>query len=161
MGIKIRTFQDGSFLEYDKGSFDSWCVYFTKASGERKPPRDMDYFAQLKELASRYGASRVYDDYVHIYDRTGKKISEAVFSEIHILAEYYGKDALQVEVLLSILYMTMIAEERKEYTRLGKRIKRLGVYQLLMEGKSIRESANFTRGMGWRDIAALCEARGF
>ena len=57
--------------------------------------------------------------------------------------------------------MAMIAEEQKKFTRLGKRIKRLGIYKLLIENRSVSESANFMRGMGWRDIATLCEERGF
>ena len=52
MGQRIKTFSDGSFLEYDRGSFDDWCVYLTKPDGNRKPPRDMDYFKQLQNLAS-------------------------------------------------------------------------------------------------------------
>lgn len=55
----------------------------------------------------------------------------------------------------------MIAEERKAGTRLGKRIKRLGIHMLLIENIPVREAANFMRGMGWRDIARLCEERGF
>ena len=55
----------------------------------------------------------------------------------------------------------MIAEENKAFTRLGKRIKRLGIYKLLIENKSVQQSANFMRGMGWREISDLCNERGF
>ncbi len=48
MGQFIKSFSDGSFLEYDRGSFDEWCVYLTKSDGSRRPPRDVDYFEQLK-----------------------------------------------------------------------------------------------------------------
>ncbi len=54
-----------------------------------------------------------------------------------------------------------IAEERKAGTRLGKRIKRLGIHMLLIENTPVQEAANFMRGMRWRDIARLCEERGF
>ena len=57
--------------------------------------------------------------------------------------------------------MGMVAEEKKAGTRLGKRIKRLGVYKLLVENLSVEESANFMRGMNWRQIDALCRERGF
>ena len=66
-----------------------------------------------------------------------------------------------MEKILSILYMAMIAEEKKEYTRLGKRIKRLGIHKLLLEDSSVKDAANFMRGMNWRQIAKLCEDRGF
>lgn len=59
MGQLIKHFPDGSFLEYDRGGFDDWCVYLTDASGKRKPPRDIDYFAQLRSLAERFGKGRV------------------------------------------------------------------------------------------------------
>ena len=36
----IKVFSDKSKLEYDKGSFDDWCVYYTNAAGIRKPPKD-------------------------------------------------------------------------------------------------------------------------
>jgi hypothetical protein len=57
--------------------------------------------------------------------------------------------------------MGMIAEERKAGTRLGKRIKRLGVHKFLIEKKTVTEAANFMRGMGWRQIDAMCKERGF
>lgn len=40
MGKPIKVFNNGSFLEYDRGSFDDWCVYFSKGDGKRKPPRE-------------------------------------------------------------------------------------------------------------------------
>ena len=55
----------------------------------------------------------------------------------------------------------MIAEENKAFTRLGRRIKRLGVYGLLLEDMSVEHAADFTRGMRWKDIAAMCSERGF
>ena len=161
MGQLIKSFSDGSFLEYDRGNFDEWCVYLTKSSGSRRPPKDVDYFRQLKQLADKYGANRVYNDYVRVYNLTGKQVAEHSLIAISQIAASYGDDALEVDVIFSILYMAMIAEEQKKFTHLGKRIKRLGIYTLLIENRSIYESANFMRGMGWRDIAKLCETRGF
>lgn len=161
MGKIIKTFADGSFLEYDRGKFDDWCVYFTEPDGSRKPPKDVDYFAQLKELSAKYGVDKVYGDYVKVYNLTGKQVSESSLALITEITASYGSYALNVDVIFSILYMAMIAEEQKKNTRLGKRIKRLGIFMLLKENRSVNEAANFMRGMGWRDIAALCEARGF
>ncbi len=161
MGQLIKSFSDGSFLEYDRGSFDDWCVYLTKSNGSRRPPSDVDYFGQLKQLANKYGANQIYNDYVRIYNLTGKQVEEHPLIAISQIATSYGSDTLEVDVIFSILYMAMIAEEQKKFTRLGKRIKRLGIYKLLIENRSVSESANFMRGMGWRDIARLCENRGF
>ncbi len=161
MGNIIKRFSDGSFLEYDTGSFDDWCVYYTDNMGIRNPPRDADYFAQLILFSQRYGSQRIYDDFVKVYDMTEKEVSTNCLIKITQIATAYGSDRIAVDVVFSILYMAMIAEERKKYTRLGKRIKRLGVYSLLIENKSVKESANFMRNKGWREIDALCRARGF
>ncbi len=161
MGQLIKSFSDGSFLEYDRGSFDDWCVYLTKSNGSRKPPRDVDYFNQLRQLARKYGVEQIYGDYVRVYDLTGKQVEKSALIAISQIAASYGNDALEVDVIFSILYMAMIAEEQKKFTRLGKRIKRLGIYKLLIENGTVNDAANFMRGMGWRDIAKLCEERGF
>ena len=63
--------------------------------------------------------------------------------------------------MFTILYMAMIAEEKKEHTKLGKRIKRLGVHKLLVERVPVSEAANFMRGMGWREIDRMCREYGF
>ena len=161
MGQLIKRFSNGSFLEYDRGSFDDWCVFFTDASGNRKPPRDTEYFTQLQLLAEQFGTEKVYGDYVSIYDMTGKEVSNNVLDRISILSKSYGTNAIQVDTIFSILYMAMIAEERKENTRLGKRIKRLGIHKLLIENQSVIEAANFMRGMRWTEIDRLCKERGF
>ena len=158
MGTRIKDFPDGAFLEYDNGQFDEWCVYM---NGTRRPPLDRDYFSQLQTFASVYGVDRIYQDYVKVYDLEGKAVDKAALVEISDIASFYGNDALELDKIFSILYMAMIAEERKAYTKLGKRIKRLGVHKLLIEGETVQQAANFMRGMGWRDIDALCRKRGF
>lgn len=161
MGQRIKEFRDGSFLEYDLGAFDDWCVYLTDANGLRKAPRDTDYFRQLKNLSTQYGENKVYADYVAVYDLTGTQVENAVFNVIAQRALSYGENALSVEIMLSVLYLAMIAEERKANMKLGKRIKRLGVHKLLFDGGNVSNSANFMRGMGWREIDALCRQYGF
>ena len=163
MGKTIKTFSDGSYLEYDKGKFDEWCVYLSSPYGNRHPPRDVDYFFELKELSKKYGVNRLYQDYILVYQRTNGYVSNEVLSFISQIAKTYGVDALKIDTIFSILYMymAMIAEERKQNTRLGKRIKRLGIYALLIENRTVWDSANFMRGMGWREIDALCKAKGF
>lgn len=55
----------------------------------------------------------------------------------------------------------MIAEENKAGTVLGKRIKRLGVHQVLLENISPRIAANFSRGMRAKEIIGECIKRKF
>lgn len=161
MGQKLKTFIDGSYLEYDKGKFDDWCVYLVQPDGFRRPPKDVDYFSDLKDLSAQYGAQQVYQDYIYVYDITENQVDTNVFADISRLAAKYGNDALKVDTIFSILYMAMIAEEQRRNTRLGKRIKRLGIHALLIEKRSVNESANFMRGMNWHVIDKLCRERGF
>jgi hypothetical protein len=157
----IKTFSDGSVLEYDRGKFDEWCVYLTGPDVPRHPPRDMDYFAQLKEFSRLYGLEKVYRDYERVYKLTRREVELSALEEISRIAATYGGDATTVDILLTVLYLAMIAEERKEHTRLGKRIKRLGIHRLLLEDADVHTAANFMRGMGWREIDRLCQERGF
>lgn len=62
----------------------------------------------------------------------------------------------------------MVAEERKRENpkswklgRLGKRIKRLGVCNLLYEGREAEQAANFCRGMRYDELDRLCRKYGF
>ena len=161
MGTKIKEFENGSYLEYDRGSFDGWCVYLNNGRGTRRQPRDVDYFQQLKDYAATYGVDRIYGDYIKVYEMTGNAVDNEVLGKISDIAVSYGADFVSIDIILSVLYMAMIAEENKKNTRLGKRIKRLGIHELLVEGKSVSDAANFMRGMGWREIDSICRGYGF
>ena len=161
MGQIIKTFSDGSFIEYDRGKFDEWCVYYTNSNGKRNPPKDTEYFEQLKNLAETYGADRIYNDFVEVYIWTKKSVEEDTLTKITELADTYGDDSLVIDVIFSILYVAMIAEENKAFTKLGKRIKRLGIHVLLLEDKSVFYAANYMKGKNWREISTDCQQRGF
>ena len=55
----------------------------------------------------------------------------------------------------------MVAEENKAFSKLGKRIKRPGVYQVLQENIDYNTAANFSRGRKWRELSEICAQRGF
>lgn len=160
MGTLIRNFEDDTFLEYDYGKFDEWCVYYGD-NINKKPPLDTKYFGYLELLAQRFTNTKVYADYVSIYNMTGKEIEQSVFDLIDEIAMTYQDEALQVSKVFSILYMAMIAEEKKAFTKLGKRIKRLGIYKLLIEHWSVDKAAHFMIGMKWREIDLICKEAGF
>ena len=81
MGKTIKTFSDGSFLEYDSGNFDGWCVYLNRPGRERIAPTDKDCFRALVDFSELYGADRLYADYVKVYEQTGAEVD---LSLIHI-----------------------------------------------------------------------------
>ena len=61
----------------------------------------------------------------------------------------------------SIIYMGMVAEENKAFTKLGKRVKRLGVHQVLVDKLNYNDAASFSRGKKWYDISEECNQKGF
>lgn len=157
----IWTFGSGIKLQFDHGQFDEWCVYEVAVDGSRHAPRDVDYFADLSSLAGVYGNDRVYADFVVVFDSSGPAVTDETVAVVVQISKSYPNDEERVLRTLLILHMAMVAENLKANTRLGKRIKRLGVHQLLFENRTVRDAANFMRGMGWREIAGMCEERGF
>ena len=156
----LKQFPDGGRVEFGFGSFDEWCVFVTRPPGPRQAPRDTDYFAELKILHTRF--PRLHDDVVEVFQRTTRVVDAATLQRItEIAAQYPTAERLPVDVLLTTLYAAMIAEENREHAPLGKRIKRLGVHQVLMENVPVEMAANFSRGKPWRELAAECERRGF
>lgn len=111
----------------------------------------------MYHLANVYGKDKVYKDFVSIYDITEKNIDEQIIQKIINIAETYRtKNILDVDKLFTTLYMAMVAEENYPGTKLGWKIKRLGIYEVLYSGRNINEAANFMRGMNWREINKLC-----
>lgn len=145
------TFSDGSFLEYAQGNYDEWCVYLTRPGQVRYPPRDEIYFAELLQYGNKHGAEQIYNDFVSIYNKTGMDLSDDVFKYIHEISEKFAEDSLEIEILYSILYMGMVAENNKKNAILKKRVKRLGVHQVLMDGMSPEEAANYSKRSRWLD----------
>lgn len=161
MGRIVRDFKDGSFLEYDKGAFDDWCVYLTRPSVVRYAPKDYQYFKRLTEYGAKYGNNQLYDDFIQFYNLTTKSLDDSVFELIDRLSEKYGDESIDIAIDFSIIYMGMVAEENKAYTKLGKKVKRLGVHQVLIDGLPYHIAANFSRGKKWRDLDHECKLRGF
>ncbi len=157
----FKTLSDGSLIEFDRGQFDDWCVYLTTPATPRFAPRDAWYFEALQKLAGKHGAWRLYEDFVRVYDRTGEEAHPGVLAWITGLSATYGDDALEVDRLLTILYAGMVAEENKVRGPLGKRIKRLGMYQSLIEGLPADIAANYSRDVDARRLDRECRMRGF
>lgn len=144
------TFSDGSFLEFAQGKFDNWCIYLTRPGKNRYAPRDAIYFAELFQYGNKHGAKRIYDDFISIYDLSDRELKDDVFNHIHDISQKFGEDSLEIEILYSILYMGMVAENNKKCTVLKKRVKRLGVHQMLVDGMPPQEAANFSRKDFWK-----------
>ena len=160
MGVVIKNFPDGSIIEFDIGKFDSWCVYLTEGES-RTTPRDVDYFRDLKTLANKHGADKIYCDFVTIFDATTKIIDQSLLATITTLSKQYDNADLRIDKLFTIIYASMLAEENKQHAVLKKRIKRLGLHQVLIEGATPEYAATFSKGKRWRELDAECTSRGF
>ncbi len=161
MARLIKRFHDGSLLEYGRGAFDDWCIYLTQPAILRYAPKDVDYFVDVARYAQRHSSLIVYRHFIAVYERTDQAIQKPVLELIEQLSKNYGLDAGAVEITFTILYAGMVAEQNKKHTRLGKRVKRLGVHQILMENMSPEQAAHFSKGKSWHAIAAECQKRGF
>lgn len=106
-----------------------------------------------------YGEDQVYNDFLRVYDVAVYDYDdEKAYSVIKEVAKNYSYH--QTEHWWSIFYKTMVAEERKENTILGKRIKRLGVYNVLFDKYAPKYTAEYMKGMGWRELDDLMYERG-
>lgn len=161
MPRRICKFSNGGFLEFDQGSFDNWCVYVVRPNGQRFAPSDVLYFSRLKKLAKNYGSQKIYDDFIIIFNRVSKNINSEIFDLITLLSHSYGTDRLEMEIWMSVLYAGMVAEENKENARLGKRVKRLGMHQVLLEEMTPEEAAVFSKGKKWHDLDKVMKSKGF
>lgn len=158
----LKTFSDKSYVYYDKGRFDEHCVYLKGPNVYPQAPRDIDYFQYFIGISAKYGAEKIYSDFCCIYDRTTSQVDNAVLNLITgISASYSVADRLQVDKWFTVLYLGMVAEERKANAVLKKKIKRLGFHQIMREGFTAADAANYSKGKGAALLLSECRERGF
>ncbi len=148
-------------VEFDKGSFDEWCVYLTRKNQPRYAPKDLEYFTELKRLGKKYGNHRIYDDFVTIYKPTNSIINKEILAQITNIASTYEEDQILMDIWFTVIYAGMVAEENKQYAVLKKRVKRLGMHQLLVNNATPGFAANFSKGKKWRDLDLVMKKYGF
>ena len=157
----IKKFTDGSLLEYDDGRFDCWCIYHTACGEAPRAIKDLETFSALQLLGEKIGYIQLYKDFLSFYVQTNAALSPNVLQLITDLASKYPGAEKDFDFLLTCLYAGMVAEENKDGAILRKRIKRLGVHQLLVEARTPDYAASFSRGQLWKNIEIECEVRGF
>ena len=145
---------------YDKGRFDDWCVYLME-KGKRTAPRDIDCFIQIQKLSKKYSNAQLYKLFLIIYRHTYSSIDLKVIEIIkNIAGSFQAEDEIVIQKWFTIMYASMIAENQKENTKLGKRIKHLGIYQLLIENLSPENAANFSKGKSRKELDAIMKIKG-
>jgi len=147
---------------FDDGNFDEWCVYI-KDKKSKYAPLDVEYFNFFIELGKQYTSKKVYDDFVKIYNLVSNKIEKKVTDLIIDIAKKNYKENISKEVAINftVVYAGMIAERNKRYAILKERIKRLGMYQILMLSYKAEEAANFSKGKKAKELDLICKEYGF
>ena len=161
MPTLIKTVRNRNIVEFDFGSFDNWCVYLRRPGQMRYAPRDTEYFSKLKMLGNAHTSQKIYNDFVTFYTHTDKTINQKILNLITQLSDTYGADAEEMDIWFTVIYAGMIAEENKQFAILKKRIKRLGMHQVLIEGMDPALAANYSKEKKWRDLDVVMKARGF
>ncbi len=161
MARLIKTISDGSTIEFDSGKFDDWCVYLSRPNKSRYAPTDIEYFTALNEYGDEFSHSRIYNDFVSFYNNTTRTIDEPVLNQITSISRGYGNHQVDIDVWFTIIYAGMVAEENKQFAILKKRIKRLGMHQVLIDRNEPSFAANFSKGKKWRELDSIMKQKGF
>lgn len=155
----IKKINDEIVIEVGKGKFDDHCVYINNNSS-RYAPRDVDYFSFFINMKNKYSSERIYEDFIKIYNHTNEEISSGTLSLVTDLSNNYEEMA-EFDKWFTVIYLGMVAEEKKQNAILKKKIKRLGIHQILFEGLSALDAANYSKGKKAHFLLKECSLRGF
>ncbi len=158
MGSNIPNFATAQGLNTDNQY--KWFVYFDETVSDRNHAGYVENLRKLQKFAAKYSPERIYGDFVKIYDATQYNVNPDTLDLIAVISESYGSDAADMNYLLTIIYFAMLSEQHRKDTKLGKRIKRLAVYQALFDKVQPEEVTYFPPRKWWL-IDAQCSQRGF
>jgi hypothetical protein len=157
----IKNVQARNLIEFDNGHFDEWCVFLTRLGKPRYAPKDTEYFMALKNMGKQFGPAKIYNDFIQYYNLTTNEIDTTVLDLITTLSQEYEAYAEEMDIWFTVIYAGMIAEENKANAILKKRIKRLGMHQVLLENFDPEMAANFSKGKKWEDLDKVMRGKGF
>lgn len=152
IGTNKKTIDTGIFVEYAITDF------------KFDAPTDNDYMQEIRNLASKYGQNEVWRSFLKLYDsipqQRGVAITRTMTRKVsEIVAQYPCEKNLRLT--FDCLLCAMIAENNREKTKLGKKIKALGIYQSIYElHLSIPQVTNYSKNKSWQWISKECQRRG-
>lgn len=157
----VSILSNNNKVVFDQGRFDNWCVYLVQPNGKRHAPTDNQYFAELLQISRYYKHLKVYTDFILISKHTTNTIDNKVLNLITQLSGYYQKQHRPIiEQWFTVIYASMIAEENKANSKLKKRIKHLGIYQVLVLGMPVQAATKFSYGKKWPELHKLMQSYG-
>jgi len=135
-------------IYFTSGRFDDYMVGVDMPGADQPVyPKDEGYFGYFKGLTEKE-RKQTYDDFVEIYSLTTNRIDLKVCKKIADLSRQY-KDSDDWKIRMSVIYYGMVAEELKENMILGKRMKRFGMHQTLIDGMPAKHAAEFSKKDNW------------
>lgn len=158
----ITAFDDRTYLCYTRGAFDNWRVTFLDSEGKQETsPKDTAFFDYFLSLMAYGNTGR---EIFNIIKRMSKKISKGMDIDFdHLKDEIYEyaeelsipeEEKLRFEKAMMSVLAAMLSEEQKAFTKLGKKLKLLGLHQVLIGKMDPKIAANWSRGKPWREILA-------
>lgn len=156
----------GTVTEY-KGSF----VQYAAVSFDFDAPEDVEYLQDMRDFGSKYGKETAWATFLELYNcipqKRGISIDRDMIRVVEKISRKYPAEA-KLRFTLDCLLCAMVAENNRlrrfgsQYdTKLGKKVKALGVYQAIFEENlSIRQVADYSKRMPWRSISEECRKRG-
>lgn len=143
----LKVFEDGVSMCFEPGHFDDYMLTFYNSRGDRiETPTDTFLFESLLHF---FDPGEAWPLVQKIADRIKKR--QTIEPIVHHLLE------LNKYKLMHMIGALFLAEELRENTKLGLRIKLLGIYQVLILGMSPLEVASWSVGKRWYDIDAECK----
>ena len=100
----------------------------------------------MQNIGDELGRNNIYSDFIKIYEPTNKEINPEIIKLISELVQKYRSAIDDLKIGYSVIYGGMVAEENKENAVLKKRVKRLGIHQLLVDNMTPEECAIFSKG---------------
>ncbi len=135
-------------------------MYYIAPTGQKKAPKDIEYFSFIKELDETYGSDMVYNLIFEIFKKTTNNVDTQILEYITQQCKIkFGTQSLEADKNITFIYLGMIAEENKKNAVVKKRIKMLGIYYLLKEHKSVEMSATCLCYMNAEAILEECRVR--
>jgi hypothetical protein len=162
----LRTMSDGSVLMFTDGDINEFYVSYDMTKIENvtevhQMSGALTWLEFIYAMGDEYGADKVNEDLVGIYDLAASTAADDVFDKIADMAKTYGEDALTVEISYSWVYATMVAEENLKPKRLGKKMTRLAWHQVLIEKMSPSEVSKWSEGKKQEEVRKECHKHGF
>ena len=149
----LKTFPDGEKLIFTRGKFDDYMVVFLDTTGSFKSAqKDTEFFNFALSIGDN---KKVWSSLLELSNSIHKQTN---LDTLNIPAVIGSLD----EYKMFLAYAAaMLAEEKRVNTKLGKRIKLLGFYQLLILNFKPEVAARWSVGKRWQEIDNECRKYGF